>query len=320
MPQLLWDIDASGGYLANSRLSKLLRERCDNLRVLERYCTPEPGAQGKNKGDTILLDLTSDLDGGTTPADYLLSETDLVPESTFTVSQKTVTMQDYGRAVPFTKKLSDFSEWQIENIIEKKLKRQAAKVLDKLVAAAFRSGDYCYIPTGAATYTLDTDGVPSSQATANLSVWHIETIRDLMRQMNIPPFTDNGEYICVLSTKARRGIFRDTDWKLFHAYTSSDRAAEKDKGILSPIEGIRFVEETNALDNAMGAAGILGECFIFGDDAVRSCVAEPLNLRVKIPEQYGRSKGIGWFWTGAYKCPWEYAVDGEARIVWVTSS
>ena len=44
------------------------------------------------------------------------------------------------------------------------------------------------IPNGVSSLVFDTDGTPSTQATANLNVYHIERIRDYMfSTLNIEP-------------------------------------------------------------------------------------------------------------------------------------
>lgn len=70
---------------------------------------------------------------------------------------------------------------------------------------------------------------------------------------------------------------------------------------------------------AIGANSI-GEAVIFGDDAVIEGVVIPEEIRAKVPDDYGRSKGIAWYFLGGWKRVWDFAADGEQRIVHVTSA
>ena len=89
-----------------------------------------------------------------------------------------------------------------------------------------------------------------------------------------------------------------------------------------PLYNLRFVEANhlNALSNGVGTGSVLGEAVIFGEDPVREIVAMAEEVRAKIPEDYGRDKGIAWLALLGWGKVWDFSTDGEEHIVKVSSS
>jgi hypothetical protein len=46
----------------------------------------------------------------------------------------------------------------------------------------------------------------------------------------------------------------------------------------------------------------------------------PEEIRYKIPQDYGRDKGLAWYWMGAFKIIWQRSNDSEFRIIHVGSA
>jgi hypothetical protein len=58
----------------------------------------------------------------------------------------------------------------------------------------------------------------------------------------------------------------------------------------------------------------------FGSDPVIQAVAIPEEVRAKIPQDYGRDKGIAWYALLGFQRVWDFSTDGEDHIVRVTSA
>lgn len=89
-------------------------------------------------------------------------------------------------------------------------------------------------------------------------------------------------------------------------------------GEMGRYEGCRFVEQTNipkggAADsttfNPYGASGGVSDAwnnaksswaFFFGDDTVCEGIVVPEEMRGKIPGDYGRSRGVAWYYFGGF--------------------
>ena len=79
------------------------------------------------------------------------------------------------------------------------------------------------------------------------------------------------------------------------------------------------MEETNFLDNSVGAS-LFGEGIVFGSDSVREKIVTPEEIRIKIPSDFGRDRGIAWYYMGNFKITWNFTNDAEAHIVHISST
>lgn len=311
-----WVYDAPSGVYKNHQLSSNLRMAAIAQTKFMQFCRPEPG-YGKKRGETISITRIANI---TVPTSGQLSEVGRIPEDELSLSMQSITVAEWGRSVPYTSLAQDLGKFDIENVIQKKLRDQMALVLDKAAAAAFKTGMIKAIPTGASALTFDTDGTASSSATVNLNVYHIEQIRDYMfSTLYIEPY-EGDDYLCLISTKAKRGVMSDSAWQDWHKYTDP---SAKYNGEIGRLENIRFVEinNTNALSGSLGTGSVLGEAVVFGNDAVAMAVAEDPELRAGIPQDFGRSKSVAWYGILQFGQIWyDSANPGEARVVHVTSA
>ena len=318
----VWSVNATGGYLSNTKLSKTMRHATQPMFKFRQFTRLEK-AIGKGKGDTVDFNKVSNIQtaGGT------ISESARIPESNILIRRGTLSMEEYGNSIPYTGKLDDLSEFSVDNMITKALRDDQAKVLDSAVATQFKSGDVFYTPTSASAGTWDVDGTVSTTALANLSLFHVKEIVDGMKTgilgsgnvaNPVPPY-DGENYICIASVKALRGLKDDPDFEEVMKYADPERLLT---GEVGRIYGCRFIEtnNTSALSNGVGSGSVLGEAIFFGADPVIEAVAIAEEIRAKIPEDYGRSKGIAWYGLMGFKRVWDYTTDAEEHIVYVTSA
>ena len=134
----------------------------------------------------------------------------------------------------------------------------------------------------------------------------------------VPPY-EGDDYVCLISTKGKRGIVSDPAWETWHKYTDP---SAKYKSEIGRLENVRFVEINNrsALSGSLGTGGVLGEAVFFGDDAVAMAVAEDPELRAAIPQDFGRAKSVAWYGILEFGIVWNSANPGESKIVHVTSA
>jgi N4-gp56 family major capsid protein len=311
-----WVFDAPTGVYKNHELSSNLRMAAIAECKFMQFVKPEPG-YGKKKGESITISRVSNI---TVPTSAALVEGTRIPEDEMSMSTQAITVVELGRAVPYNSLAEDLGKFDVEGTIQKKLRDQMALVLDGLAADAFQAGKVKAIPTGASSLTMDTDGTASTAATSNLNVYHIEQIRDYMYStLNIAPY-EGDDYMCLISTKGKRGIMSDPAWEAWHKYTDPQN---KFKSEIGRMENIRFVEvnNTSALSGSLGTGSVLGEAIFFGDDAVAMAVAEDPELRAAMPQDFGRSKSVAWYGILQFGQIWyDSATAGEARVVHVTSS
>ena len=311
-----WTFDAPAGVFKNHDMSSALRVAAIAETKFMQFVRPEPGF-GKKMGESITISRLSNI---VVPTDGRLSENQRIPEDELVLSTIAITVTEWGRSVPYTSLSEDLGMFDMNNMIQRKLRDQMALVLDSAAADAFKTTQIKAIPTGVSALTFDTDGVASSAATVNLNVFHVEQIRDFMfSTLNVPPL-EGDDYIGLVSTKAKRGIMSDPAWEQWFKYTDPSNKFNSEIGRL---ENIRFIEINNtaALSGSLGTGSALGEALIFGEDNVVMAVAEDPELRAAIPGDFGRSRSVAWYGILEFGGIWtDSAAAGEARIIHVTSS
>ena len=311
-----WTNDGVSGVYKNHKLSSNIRMAAIKEAKFMQFVQPEAG-YGKNNGESVTITRVGNV---TVPTSSALVEGVRISEDNVSLSTQAITVSENGRAIPYTSLALDLASFDLKNAIQRKLRDQLKLSLDIAAATAFKAGQVLAIPEALSTTTFDTDGTASTAAASNLNMYHVESIRDYMfSTLNIDPYMGD-DYMCVLITKAKRGLLRDPQWQDWKKYTDP---GAKFNGEIGRVENIRFVEtnHTSALSDSAGTGSVLGEAVFFGADPVRMAVAQDPELRAKESEDYGRSKGVAWYGVYGFGQIWsDSATAGEARVVYLTSS
>jgi len=305
----LWATTSLGGYFSNNTLSKELRHAAQPLMKFRQFVEVKSG--GANRGEKVLFDKISNI----TTAGGTLTETDTIPSANFTIKQGTATITEYGNSIPYTGKLEDLSEFDPENAIQKVLRNDMAKVLDSAAAAQFAAGDLTYCCSTSTFGDFTTNGTFTLVATSNLNDYHVKNCVDYLRKLNVPAYDSDGNYICIASVNALRGLRDDSNWIGAAEYGDPERLF---KGEVGRYYSCRFIEETNYLSNAKNT--YYGEAIMFGADAIMEVVAVPEEIRAKVPSDFGRSKALAWYYLGGFARIWDYSTDGEEHVLRIGSA
>lgn len=308
-----WSPDASGGYLANDTLSKKIRHAAQPLMRFRQFVRKEPG-YGKGKGDTVLWNRISNVStgGGT------ISELSKMPEDNVTIGQGSCIVNEYGNSVPYTGKLEALSEFSVDNIVMKALKNDMAKTLDAACGAIFQSIPIHYVATGtAANPTNSFETTLSTSMARDIQAFDVKEVIDAMKSTyTIPPY-DGENYVCICSVGFARALKDDSDWEDAAKYGDPERLFA---GEVGRYYGCRFVEETNVLSNNLNTS-YKGEAVFFGEDPVIEAVAVPEEIRAKIPTDYGRDKGLAWYFLGNWALTYgTSSTAGETKGIVVESA
>lgn len=308
MSQQLWAVNSLGGYLSNDALSKQIRHSAQPIMKFRQFVDPEPAA-GKNRGDVVYFNKISNIStaGGT------LNETSTIPKRNYTIKQGSLSVTEYGNAVPYTLKAQTLADVAVPDIVKTVLRNDMAKVLDSAAAAEFKSAVYKATVTNTATTTFGTAGAALATASGNMSDKNVRDIIDRMKILNIPRY-DGSNYICIASTNSIRGLY-----DFFEAKISQTSAKPMFSGEVGDYYGCRFVEETNILSNILGSNTLYGEAVFCGDDAVREGIVIPEDIRIDLPKDFGRDQGIAWYYLGGFQQVWNFTNDGETRMIHLTS-
>lgn len=310
-----WTYDAPSGVYKNHAISSDIRFASIAMTKFMQFSRPVDG-YGQKQGSNVTITRVSNV---AVPSDDSLIELERIPEDTLSLSTQAISVVERGRAIPFTSLSKDLAYFDIENAIQRKLRDQLSLRLDQLCATAFKVGQVKGTPDGLASITFTTNGTANGTASVNLNVYHVEQVRDqLFSTYHVMPYAGE-DYMCLVSTKGRRGIIRDPNWEKWHTYGDAE---SKFKGEIGRLEGVRFVESnnTNALSGSLGTSSVLGEAVFFGDDPVAMASVHDPELRAKESEDYGRSKGVAWYGIYGFDQIWkDSATDGEARVIHITS-
>lgn len=314
MAQFQWQFDAPSGVFKSHAMSKRLYMAALENSVFMDYTKPVDG-YGRKQGEAVTLTRIATIAEPTSPN---LTEGERIPEDTYSISTTSITVVEIGRAVPFTSFAEDLTFFDLENGIQRRLRDQMKLALDTKVAAAFKTAKIKYIPTGLAAGTFDTDGTPSTAATANWNVYHVEEARDyLFDTLQTPPYSGE-DYVGIFRTLGLRGIKRDPAWEEWYKYTNPQAKYNNEIG---KIENVRHVETNHA--NALakkGTGSVLGEGVVFGEDAVAMAEVLTPELRAESKGDFGRSRAVAWYGILEFGLIWDTANAGQARVLHITSS
>jgi N4-gp56 family major capsid protein len=310
-----WALNSAGGFLANPRLSRQVRTAATLNMKFRQFVRPEPG-YGKGKGDRILIDRITQVQtkGGK------LSENVRIPETSVVISQQSVIVFEYGNAIPYTGKLEALAEFSAENITTKALRDDQMEVLDSDAAGQFQAAKVKYTATGSAsapTNSISTTGSAGATATRDVMGFDIkEMVNSLVSTFKAPPY-DGEFFVAICPREVYTALTNDTDVKNDFRYGDPERYFV---GEIGTYQRVRFVEENNVLATTVGTTSFRAEFVVFGDDPVAEGLALPAEIRAKIPDDYGRSKGLAWYGLLGFIIVWDTATARQAKIIHYTSN
>jgi hypothetical protein len=314
MPNQTWTYDAPTGSYKQRFLSKKLYEAAVAECVWMDHTKPVEGF-GKKMGERVTLTRVGAL---AEPASAALVETQRIPEDQFVLSVANIAVQEWGRSVPFTSLANDLSAFDLENPIQSTLRDQMQLALDTMCAAAAKLVKVKYVPTGAATNNITTNGTPGAAATSNWNMFHVEEIADYLYDTLKAPYYEGEEYVAIVRTLGLRGIKRDSAWAPWYQYTNPSIKFNGEDG---KLERIRFMKTNHAAAlGKIGTASVLGEGIVFGKDFLAFAEALTPELRAAIPQDYGRQKGVAWYGIVQAGLIWDTGNAGECRGVHVSST
>ena len=219
-----------------------------------------------------------------------------MPESNFTITQGTLTIGEMGNSVPYSGKLDDLSEHPVREIINMVMKNDAKKAFDNAAYAQFNQTQLVVCASGGTStsaVSLSTNGTASSTCSVALQKGHVKSIVDTMKERNINPYMGD-DYYAIAHPSTLRSFKNDLED--VKKYTIEGLGMIMN-GEVGKYENTRFVEQTNV---AKSGYTYTDWCFFFGQDTVAEAVACPEEIRGKIPTDYGRSKGIAWYYLGGF--------------------
>lgn len=266
--------------------------------------------QGLHKGATFHWNVYSDVATQGTK----LTETTTMPETQFTITQGTLTIDEYGNSVPYTQKLDNLSEQPVTEIINKVIKNDAKKAFDIAAHYQFNQCVLRLTPTGGTSttaLTLATNGTATLTNNVEFKKAHVPLVVDTMKERNIPPYTADDYY--ALSHPTTYATLQSLLEGVYQ-YTTQGFGMIMN-GEIGRYRNMRFVEQTQIPKGGAADSTTFSPdtktadawnktksswIFFFGEDTVAEAIAVPEEMRGKIPSDFGRSKGIAWYYLGGF--------------------
>jgi N4-gp56 family major capsid protein len=305
----------NGGIISSPKLSDYLRFSAQPLSRFRAFADAKE-AFGKNIGNTFNWDKIANVSTG----GKALVETSTMPISSQTITQGTLTINEFGNSIPFTFKLDTLSKFKAEEMIDKGLKDDMVKTLDFRVGAQFDATPLYYVGSSTATYVLTTNGTATATNTSVLNTYHILNMKLELEKRNVPMF-DGDTYAMICSLEALRSLEGAIESVQQYSETGYQRIAAGEVGM---VHGVRMIKDGNAsrytknfttgattLKSWTGANSL--DAYMFGQDTVVEAVATPEEIRAKEVTDYGRSKGMAWYFMGDWKIVWDD--EPNARII-----
>ncbi len=313
----VWAVNSLGGYMYSRQLSNVLRMAVQPLVKFRQFAdVRDASQQGKKKGDIFTWDVFSDV---ATPGG-VIQETNTMPETNFTITQGTLTVTEAGNSVPYSGKLDNLSKFPVMELIQKVLKNDAVKTFDRMAWAQFNQTLLQAIPVGGtdtAAISLFTNGTVTGTNSIAYGNAHAKSIVDAMKERNIPAYLGDDYYSLAWPSTLRS--FKN-NLETIHQYSDTGFKLIMN-GEIGRYENVRYVEQTNIV-KGISTDGITGTAwanaksdwiFFFGNDTVAEAIAVPEEMRGKIPSDYGRSKGVAWYYLGGFGIV--HTLASNSRIV-----
>ena len=306
----VWAVNNLGGFMYSRQLSNVLRMSVQPLVKFRQFCdVRDASQQGKKKGDIFTWDVFSDV----ATAGGVMTETNTTPETNFTITQGTLTITEAGNSVPYSGKLDNLSKFPVMELVQKVLKNDAVKAFDRMAWSQFNSTLLRAIPVSGndpAAISLFTNGTVTGTNSVAYNNGHAKSVVDLMKERNIPAYLGDDYYALAWPTTLR--TFKN-NLETIHQYSDTGFKLIMN-GEVGRYENTRYIEQTN-IAKGVGTTGIAASAggdmapwvngksdwlFFMGSDTVAEAVAVPEEMRGKIPTDYGRSKGVAWYYLGGF--------------------
>ena len=302
------------GYLTNNKLNRDFQKQAQPLQRFRQFVDVKE-AFGKQHGQTVNWLKVANV--GTLGG--VILETNTMNETTQSLSWGTLTVNEYGDSIPLTFKLETLSEFDVKEIIRAGLLDDAVKVMDGEIERQFNSTTTRYVGLTTTSGSVTTNGTATTTNTSVLNSYHTRKMRLELEKRNVPTF--DGDYVMIASLEAAEGL----EGAMESIYQYTELGIDKVfSGEIGRVHGVRVVKDgwatrfvyNSTLRTATAPTWTTGNSFpayVFGARTVREAFAVPEEIRLKVVTDYGRSKGIAWYFLGGWKIEW--SDDTNSRIV-----
>ena len=318
----VWETNTAGGFMYSGELSDVLRNALQPMTRFLQHCDADDFTdKGLHAGDAYQWNVYSDVgqQGGR------IVENQRMPETGFTITQKSGTIYEVGNSVPYTGRLDDASRHPVKQIINRALKNDCVKAFENEAYQQFLLTPFKGVlrDTGASAsvdfFDVPGGGTPSGAPQALGIVMennHVKIISDEMKERDMPVWSD-GNYRSICRPKYMRAFKNDLE--PLHQHVAEGFGNMLNGEVGRHWEGIRFFEQTFIARQNFATNTTTGDnSFFFGEDTVIEAIVCPPEMRGKLPGDYGRDKGVAWYAEEGFNLV--HDVPADARILHLTDA
>jgi hypothetical protein len=201
------------------------------------------------------------------------------------------------------------SKFSVKQPIMKVLTKDATDDVDSVVHGEFNKTPLRVAATATGDgVTLTTNSTATLTVSQQITLTNAKSILDLMKGRDIPAFR-KGDYYAIARHEGLRRLKNDLE--AIHQYTEKGLDMIMNGEVGRIAGGLRLVEQTTIpkggaadsttfdpytdTEDPWNAAAGPDWLFAFGEDTVTEAVVTPMEIRAKIADDYGRSKGVAWY-------------------------
>lgn len=127
----LWTVANEGGFMYSDELSDVIRQQLQPLTKFRQLCDAKDAtSKGLHRGSRYYWNVYSDVK----QQGRRLSETSPIPQTGFTLTQKSLEVVEAGNSIPYTGLLTDMAKHDVVSIIDQTLKNDARSDMSALAA------------------------------------------------------------------------------------------------------------------------------------------------------------------------------------------
>lgn len=230
------------------------------------------------------------------PTSTVLDEDQPIPMSKLSITAKTISMSERGRAVAITGKTERRSPFDVLQANRDAIAMMMTRELEEVIATALKTMPIKYVLSSASTQTITTNGTPGGAAGSNPNIYHMQTIGNyLADSLRVPVDPRYNAYVAIFRGNGILGIQRDSEWREFYRGDKLDSIATARVGQIGDSVVFKH-NDPRVLSNALNSA--YSEGFVFGKDAVLFGFLEQIGLQYDFSRtkatDFGRFKYIAW--------------------------
>ena len=277
-------------HLASPVLSDTLRTALRTKGRFRNAADAREADEGKGVGETVTWTHVSSLKH----RGRRLREDEEMPVTTMTTTEGSAVLAEFGNSVPFTRSVETFSEYDIRKVISKNLSADAVATLEWEVRDEFNKTPLRICPAGgtsASAIELYENGTCPTTNNTPLRKAHVATISNLMEERNIPPFTEDGNYVAIGRPTSYLALQDDLE-KV--AQYSSEGFRRILNGEYGRAHDVIFTKQTEITSQGWENEKS-DEVFFYGEDTVTEVVETLEEIRAGMGGDYGRSHGMAWY-------------------------